>query len=169
MGRRERSRAVEHLANCETCLDELVEVGVLTGAAPRRRGWLVPAAVAAVLALLVLGRMMEDRPDTAVLRDSDRVRSEALQEIVVNGPADGVHPDSVRFTWRSVAPAATYEVTVTDDAGDVVWAGSSADTAAAVPPQAGLLAHARYYWFVDALLADGQTATSGVQEFQTGP
>ena len=39
----------------------------------------------------------------------------------------------------------------------------------ALPPSVALMRSARYYWYVDALLADGRALSTGVHEFMTGP
>ena len=72
------------------------------------------------------------------------------------------------FTWRSVAEGATYRLSLTDEAGDVLWTVNTPDTTVALV-DIMLEADQLYYWYVDALLHDGGSATTGVQQFMTPP
>ena len=138
----------------------------------RRRTWPVAAGLAAAVlaAILVFAPWEPSGPTGPVFRGPDTaVPGE-------RGPAPGiVHPADesttdlrgVRFGWRAAAPAATYRLTLTDDTGDVVWTASTTATLLTLPPDSALDPGATYFWYVDALLPDGRSVSSGVHEFRT--
>jgi hypothetical protein len=72
------------------------------------------------------------------------------------------------FTWHALPEATTYRVTITRADGDSVWAALTADTTAHTP--AGLLSpsEGQYYWYVDALLADGRSVAAPIRRFRPG-
>lgn len=75
----------------------------------------------------------------------------------------------LRFVWRSAGPAATYRLTLTDPSGAPVWTSSAPDTAVVLAETVKLEGGRAYFWYVDALLPDGRSATTGVQQFRTSP
>ena len=64
---------------------------------------------------------------------------------------------------------AQYRLTVADSTGGIVWSAESADTLLIPGPEAGLRAGAAYFWFVDALIPDGRTRTTGTHRFRIPP
>jgi hypothetical protein len=64
---------------------------------------------------------------------------------------------------------ATYRVTVTDTTGATRWTTETPDTAVTLPASARLEPGARYYFYVDALRADGWSVQSGPRTFTTAP
>jgi len=170
---RETERVRSHLADCDECRAEVVEVA---GAAERitstkRRRLYVPAAAAAVAALVLIGGPLTrdaDRGD--VLRAPDRIGTQgAADAIAAVTPSAGatVDPSGLVLTWRAVGPQTMYRVTVTDSGGDPLWSRETRDTAVLLPAQVVLERGAPYRWYVDALFPDGRTATTGVQSFRT--
>jgi len=165
----DRSRVEVHLAECAECRRELVEVRRVLGNLPRFRRWhlLVPAAAAAAALFVILGPPERDRRPAPVGRERGPRGTEraALIAVVEPGVGAAVAPGPVVFTWRGVGTGATYRLTVTDERGDVVWSANTADTMATLPARIGLERGRRYAWYLDALLPDGRSVTSGVRAF----
>ena len=168
-----------HLLTCSACREE-VRIGVIARAelgAPaaqarsrslRRGPWLILGAAAAAAVVFVIARpTTQDRSDRAVVRGGD----EGLPVIAALSPAAGavLSPASLAFVWRSAGTGAQYRLTITSEAGDVVWTGASADTVQHLQRDARLQPGRNYFWYVDALLPDGRSATSRVQRFTLAP
>jgi hypothetical protein len=78
-----------------------------------------------------------------------------------------VEARDVILRWAPIEPDARYLLTVTTAEGDSVWELMTADTSAAVP--IALEPGGEYLWYVDALLPDGSSASSGVHHFRVTP
>jgi anti-sigma factor RsiW len=177
LGGDERARVAAHLADCDICREEIVSVRRLLGhdlveesPAGRRRPVRYLAAVAAAAAAVwfLLVPTMQG-PDSR-LRSGPGSEAGAVAAIRILGPVgDAVRADEASFTWRRAGRDAQYTLTLTDAAGAVLWRVSTPDTAVVLPDDVPLEAARDYYWTVDALLADGETATSGLQGFETAP
>ena len=158
----ERGRIEQHLASCATCRAELTAV---VRRAPSRRGraWLwIPIGAAAAVALLFF------KPDAV----DDGLRFRTIQSVATMtaiAPADGgtVSLDSLAFAWQPAGSDASYRVTVTNEDGDVVWTETTADTVITVGTGVPVREGTTYFWYVDALLVDGSSTTTGVMEFST--
>ena len=129
-------------------------------------------AAAAVVAFLLLrpsGDVMS--PDQLLRGGSQGVDAEGVSQVIALSPVEGdlVPADSVAFVWRSVEPEALYRFTVTDRNGDELWSSSIADTMATLTLTEGLRRGGEYFWYVDALLSEGRSATTGIQRFRTEP
>jgi hypothetical protein len=85
-------------------------------------------------------------------------------------PLDGAvtAKDSVVFTWRSLGTEVSYRLTLTDERGDLIWSVGTTDTMVLLPSSAKLLSGRTNIWYVDALLADGRSATTGARRFRIG-
>jgi hypothetical protein len=172
LGEADRERVEAHLASCDDCRKDVVEVVRLFQFQPRRRVWYVAAGLAAAALaglLLFAPASNESGPAGPVLRGPtmDVPAGTSAVQIVQPGEGATLAADDVRFTWRAAAPGASYRVTVTDQNGDVVWSASTADTAASLPPDSVLSREQAYFWYVDALMPDGTSTSSGVHEFRT--
>lgn len=162
----ERSRVEMHLASCAECRAEFADVRRLL--LPRARSWvpfLVPAAAAAAVLLVV-----------ALPRDSEapsatRARPPAEVPLAVVSPAPGaeVAPGPVAFTWRSAGPGANYALTLQEPDGRVAWTSLGADTIAVLPDSLALAPGRTWFWFVDAMLPDGSSLSTGIRRFATRP
>lgn len=166
LGAGERRGVEAHLAQCDECRAEVVEV--VRMARMRRRSWIVPTAGVGIAAAAVLVITMMPRgitPVGPVLRNGHA----GTTAIAMIAPADSatVPADSVHFVWHPAGAEASYSVTVTDLRGDPVWRGGTTDTA--ITAGAALRSGTAYYWYVDALLPDGHTVTTGVRSFRAGP
>jgi hypothetical protein len=168
----ECARVKAHLADCDICRREVVSVSKLLERAPRSRGRVIAfsgVAAAAVLAFLLL----RPAPDSGSLTSpAVRARDTPLTSEGVSG-VRAIAPigplttgDNILFVWHRPSPGATYRFTLTDERGKKVWVGSTNDTTLAVPKQLTLAAKQSYNWFVDALLPDGSSATTGITSFQ---
>jgi hypothetical protein len=161
-----------HLASCAECRDVATGAATLLRGEARRRRWVaggVAVAAAAVIVLMVSLPVEQGGPVPDVMRDGPAIGTEGLASVEVVGPDPdhAAHPDSVVFAWRAVASAALYQLSVTDGAGGAVWETTTADTTVR-PPADTFEPDARYLWYVDALLPDGNVASTGVKEFRTG-
>jgi hypothetical protein len=176
---KERARAESHLAECDICRAEVVEVSrLLATPAPARRPfprWPAAAlAAAAVIAMLFLLRPADVllRPDTETLRVAEpAIRPDGVESIpVITPPADTPVPaEDLAFAWHSAEPEALYRFTLTEETGEVLWTVATSDTALALPGGLDLRAGGTYFWHVDALLPDGRSATTRVQRLTTRP
>lgn len=168
----DRERAVRHFAACDECREELTELRDVLPARRRVGAWRwITAAAAAILAVVTIPRFVGDR----AVEGNTRVRTEqgvrlpdGTSAISVVAPADlaTVPPTGLQLSWRSAGVGATYAVTVLDSSGSEVWKRTSlADTSITVPETTRLNPGSRYFWSVDARLADGTTAKTGAHTF----
>lgn len=173
----ERRVAEGHLAECATCRDELVVMSKLVADRAPVRRWprlaaSVGAIAAAVIAFAVIGPWRTTSgPGTApggIMRESTVVDGASRRVVSVVAPAEGdtVIPPALRFVWHSIAPNATYLLKMADETS-VRWRIDTADTTAALPDSVQLERGRSYTWWVDALTADGRTASTGVRQFRT--
>ncbi len=77
-------------------------------------------------------------------------------------------PTGITFGWHAGGAGASYQLTLTDDEGSVVWTLATTDTVASLPATVELEHASLYHWYVDGLLEDGRHASSGVHSFFTG-
>ncbi len=167
-----------HLEGCGLCRDELIQVTGMLGHARRQRRARVAggigAAAAALTGVLLLGPSVER--DVAeretMLRDGGPAVEEGVRKFGTVAPLDGARVESLAgavFLWREMAPGAYYSLTVTDERGDLVWSGSTTDTLLRLPADLEVEPGDRYFWFVEALLTDGTTATTDASRLWAEP
>ena len=168
-----RRRLEAHLVDCAECRREVMEgERTLRGAPSRRAAAWRPLAVLATLAAAAAvlftvlprggtseGRTIERSPD-APLR--------AVMPIVVVEPEDAARLTTAptTFVWRGAPGVSLYKFTLTDEQGHVLWSTSTRDSLLRPPASLEVPASASYYWYVDALRADGSTVSSGVHAFR---
>jgi hypothetical protein len=171
----DRDLVVTHLSTCAECRREVAELHGALPLAGRRRPrsrWIagVAVAAAAVIAFVAIPQLTKRPP---IVRDSiGETRTVATSPIETTSrvrivePADSgrVAPASV-FRWRSAGADASYVLTIQDAAGGPVWTTTVSDTSAPLPPTVKLAPGARYFWSVDASLADGSSSSSGPHSF----
>lgn len=178
----ERSEVEAHLADCSECRREVRSAWGLLSWWRRRRRTRVALAVAGAAAAVLLLVFLPfgdgpggDRisPDTPFRDTGPAAAAGRVQSLSVHGPGDGaVLPDGsspVRLRWESVSADVTYRVTLTAEDGTPVWSATTRDTVAPVPPDVRLRPGALYLWYVDALLPDGTSATTGTHSFRIEP
>ena len=166
----ERRRVELHLVSCAECRDELAELRRLHAGATRttwRRRWplvLVPAAAAAAMLAVLL-------PRQATVPTATRDGAPADPHLgIVAPPVDGaVAPGPVPFIWRSAGNGASYTLTVQATDGRVIWTATTMDTSVVTPDSVGIARGATWFWYVDALLPDGHSRSTGVQTTRAGP
>ncbi|MGH7584649.1 MAG: anti-sigma factor family protein [Gemmatimonadales bacterium] len=160
----ERSGVETHLASCAECRAELADVRRLL--APRRRDWLpvlVPAAAAAAVLLVLVWPRDPGAPSETRAGPTE----EAPLAVVSPAPGAEVAPGSVAFTWRSAGEGASYSLTLQESDGRVAWTSLVADTVAVLPDSLALAPGHTWFWFVDAMLPDGRSLSTGVRRFAT--
>jgi hypothetical protein len=165
----ERHGIEDHLAHCGRCRAELAAVRrlVKSGPVPRQltlRTGLAAAAVIAFLAL-TLGRLGSGGTDDRV-RTPPSLTGSGSELITAIQPADGDTVATARpaLIWRSIGGEPAYRVTITEETGKLVWTNTTTDTALTLPPTL-LSPRTTYFWYVDALRADGRAASTGVHRF----
>jgi hypothetical protein len=169
----ERQAVERHLLVCGECRRDLAEAADL-GSARRPRRWVmvgIPAAAAAVLALVIFGPLQSPgirNPDRPTVRGE---QAEGTRSFAPVAPIDGAElaVDSIAFSWRSEGPGVHYLLTLTDENGDIVWSTGTADTSLSLPREVGLQPGQRYYWYADALLQGARSSTTGILEFRVRP
>ncbi len=170
LGTVEQAQTEAHLAECSSCRAELLEVARLRRAPPHWRRWYVtvPAAAAAAVLVLLAVRPGPPEPGPGTIRAGP---SEGIPRFgtVAPVPDRPVPSDSILFVWHSAGVDANYRITVTDPTGSPVWTDATGDTTGLLPPGIRLTRDQAYFWYVDALLPNGQAATTGPREFRTAP
>jgi anti-sigma factor RsiW len=162
----DRRRVERHLADCDLCTEEVAAISRLGGSRRRHSRWLPYVAAAAVLAgIVLLLPRGGSRGGADTLRDG--TPDDAIAVVApLEGAAVAAPPTLV---WRGVPGATTYRVMVTGLDGDSLWAAHTSDTAVTLPEtivaDSGLTRH----WYVDALLSDGGSRSTGVRAFRTSP
>jgi hypothetical protein len=173
-----RARAVEHLAACERCRDEVAACVRLAATAPAHHDtsavWKVVAAVAAVLVLAVTLRSgLRQRALTGGERSATAERAAPMtSRITTVFPTDtvAIARAQLRFVWRRDSRASAYTFAIIDANGKpVVRIDEIGDTTFALPDTVRLVPSALYFWHVDAPHADGSSAVSGEMAFRVAP
>lgn len=163
-----RARFEAHLAECEPCATELVEVMRLHRRSTPARGRWLGLAAAAAIAVVVLGPHFARQPAVT----TSPVRGDSLPgaALALLAPADGARlREAPLLAWRGVEGATAYRVQVSRADGDSVWAETTRDTTATPPAAALEPSPEPYYWYVDALLADGRSVAGTPHRFHLGP
>lgn len=173
----ERDAVTAHLADCAPCRSEVVELRrALDAVGGPRRTWpfgtvaiaALAAGAAFVIAPALARRPPEEGPRPSATRAAGTApTTDAEPRVAAVAPHDealvaGAAPTLV---WRPAGAGAMYRVTVQDSAGSVAWSDTVEDTVATVAARPPLLRGQRYFWSVDARLADGQAITTGVRSF----
>jgi anti-sigma factor RsiW len=160
----QQARLDQHLAECDDCRTELVELSRVLRTAPRRKRWYVPvgavAAAAAVVALLVWPGSQE-QPNH---REPAVTMAPAPVGIAPRGPTTG----TPRLVWTSVPHAARYRLTVFDSTGAVIWESQTKDTSVEVVAST-LRRRVRYFWQVAAETGFDRWIRSDMVEFVIQP
>lgn len=175
IGDADRERIERHAAECDVCRREIAEVTVALRQERKTPSWRiwVPAAAAAVVAVLLVQPFGPGTgPDgTSRLRGPagipDREGAVAIR-IIAPSAESVVASGQVAFIWQAAGAGTSYQLTLTDDEGSVLWTLATTDTVAQLPDTIELDLASRYHWYVDAMLDDGQSRSSGVHSFTTG-
>lgn len=161
----ERQRVEDHLFDCSECRDNVAETQALVEKLRRPKrfasfvgiGGLV--AVAAVALFVVAPRF---KPQNT---DNPRVSRDAIESAVVAvyEPASNPTALPVRFAWAAVPGARIYRITLSSAEGTTIWSASLTDTTVILPDTVKLQNNVDYAWFVDAIMDDGSTRSTGLR------
>jgi len=171
----QRTGAEAHLADCRQCREEVAAVKRLLVARPIGRPMmLIPIGLAAAAALafvLLNTNRVDPGASTERLRTAPGVTlpADASSQIATRSPADGdtIGTVATAMLWSAVAGEPTYRLTLTDASGQPVWTTTTTDTSVTLPQNVVLQSRKTYFWYVDALRADGRAASTGVRRFTT--
>jgi len=161
-----------HLSDCWPCRQEVIGGRRLLRSRPYDRRWLlVPAAAAAVLALVLLRPGPAGEPGDGPLRAVGQQGQESARTLDVVSPAEGDTADvgGPSFIWRAARGEPLYRMTIADRTGRTLWTGDTSDTTLTPPPSLRLDRGSKYFWYVDALDVQGRSVTTGAQSFHTAP
>jgi hypothetical protein len=190
----QRAQAEAHLASCHHCRQRLISLfdaareGQVEPApdslkyralalAPQqeKRSFftslrpLAPIAVAAAMVLAVGVSFIGLRERTGPAPTSDlRQSGPGAGEIKLANPPNGSQVDSVKteFRWEDSTAGARYELTITDEKGDIVFQERNAKSPLTLDPGAMELSRRqKYYWSVTARFADGTRRESPIASF----
>lgn len=173
----ERATVEERLARSPELRAELVAATRLVSTHEESRArrpfiWrsatLLVTAAAAVALIAVLPRYRGFHQ--APVPTERRADAEDGGRVRLLTPADAavVPIASARFSWHPEGDA-SYRITIADASGATVWTTLTSDTTVTLPSAMSLRPGNHYYWYVDALRADGSSVTSGSQSFTTNP
>jgi len=159
-----RLATLDHVMECAECrrdfdlLWTVERAGAESGAAGRgapRRGWFMPAALAAsVLFAVGIGRQMLRSGDDTT-RGSG---ASGAVSLVQPGPQLAAG-QPVTFAWRPVPGASRYDLELLDARGSVAAAAATSDTSA-TPAATRDLPPGEYRWWVRATTSDARTVRS---------
>jgi len=162
-----RTRIEGHLLACDECRNLVSGAGQLLPPPARRTRRIVMLtgglAAAAVLVLMLVPRTPAPDPASQT-RDAEVVGPTGLNFAADAPPANAsVRVDTLVFRWTAIGEGTTYQLTVSDPAGAIVWTEQTTRTSLALPESAVSLFEPEqtYYWRVDALLPDLRSATTG--------
>jgi hypothetical protein len=165
----DRDRAEAHMAECAICRDEIVRTRMLTQRIERPKQFLVSGGVIAAAAAILIVAFPTLR-QRHVFQTGEKQRAVASPtSLIAYGPIGETSAKSVRFAWSASTGAASYRLTLSGENGIPLWTESAVDTSLTLPATIRLHPQSRYYWIVDALLANGTTRSTGLREFQTMP
>ncbi len=152
-----RLATLDHVMSCAECRAELdllrsidlagAEAGV--AASPKRKSWIMPAALAAsVLLAVVIGRLaLSGAPESEVVRSGPDARV-----ILLAPPAEATAGSPMLFAWHPIDGASRYRVEMLTKDGEVALEAETADTAILLQSTAGL-SPGEYQWWVGATSA----------------
>jgi len=170
LGDEDRDRLEDHLAGCDACRGQLLAAtGAIRGEKRRKRAR--TASGASALAVVIAGIFFLVPPsptsEAPQLRGgaSDALREVPVLEAVSPGEGATVAVGSTSLVWHSVDGVARYRITVSDPESNVVFERDVPDTVVSLQSVGGLAPGEVYVWYVDALLPDGRSVTTGVRSF----
>ena len=168
--------AVEaHLAECRACRQQVISARRVLAKQRARRPllWAVPAAAAAILALVIFSPEIHLRsPGNEVLRgDRESPNPDAAATLLVISPVSGdtINRAGVVFAWHSHPGQPLFRLTLSDGSGRELWSAETRDTTLTLPAGVSLDRGRTYFWYVDAAGADGRSLTTRTQRFATAP
>ncbi len=178
----ERDAVSRHLATCDECrallgppqAPEIADPKAFPVPAtplrhvPRDSHRVIGVVAAAVMVVAVALQVRRPSTGADVTRDGATSTVEG-RALTARSPSSGASlvTDTLVLRWAPAGASATYDVSIVDAAGELVWR-ANVDTVDIAPPadvKARLRPGRRYHWQVDAQLPDLRTTTTGPQEF----
>jgi hypothetical protein len=169
----DRERAERHLAECDSCREELAAsarvIATSVQVPVRRFPWRYLLPLAAGILLVVLIRRPSEHPRATDV--AERASPTSGSRIATVYPAAGasVGTNSLRFAWHPMDGSIGYGVIVKDASGARIWSGEAIDTVLTLPDSVRLQSGVPYVWRVDGQRADGTTAASVESGFRIAP
>ena len=195
-GKKEIRQIQNHLANCNTCLDELVQLQNFLSEIAKTGQEIIPepktaamiyrlpriakeflsygyrwrvAAVAAVILIISTIIFTTANMPKIVTRDQDN--SVSVRGIDSLYPEENavIHDMDIFFRWRGPQDVTHYSFILLDDEGEIVLESSTNHRIMKIPDTIILTAQTNYFWQVAAHLRDGQVVTSTMSQFHYQP
>ena len=164
----DRRRVEAHLTACDECRTEVVASRGAVSSAPSTkpsayRSWRVLAsAAAAAVVIIATATISRSRADRATERETNI----AAPAVAIASPAEGASLGADRVVaWHSLAENTSYRITIADQGAQPMYTTTVRDTSVRIPQSVTLATGGKYFWYVDAIRADGTTATSGLKSF----
>ena len=161
-----------HLAECDSCREEVAASARLVASVPTqaRRGvpWRLVVPLAAGILVAVMLVRPASQPDA---RPTERAVATDGSTIALVAPAADapLAAGRTRLVWRALDDSVAYNVVLKDASGDEVWTGETADTTIVVPASVRLRAGERYVWRVDGSRTDGTSVASVEMSVRASP
>jgi hypothetical protein len=171
----ERDKIEHHMAVCDECRIEVRAAVQLVRFNERKKMWYrgswVLAAAAALVALVITDPFSAGESEVSTFRASNDPLDVGDRVIAVVFPEQGaaLTGDSLRFIWHPAEPEVRYRFTLSNMLGEEIWSVDTADTALAIPGDITLEPAVTYVWYVDGLLLDGSSITTGTRRFELIP
>ncbi|MFC1639666.1 anti-sigma factor family protein [Gemmatimonadota bacterium] len=167
----ERDKVEGHLAACAECRAEMRAAAQVVRFQTRRKMWYGGAwvlAAAAVTTLFIASPFTARAPEGPTLRAPGTPLDVGDRLVSVIAPENGVsiQRDQLTFVWRPVEADARYRFTLTNVVGEVFWTADTSDTVLSIPTEVELESGQSYVWYVDVLLLDGRSITTGTRRFE---
>lgn len=175
LSREERAVAAAHLVDCDECRALVVDTrGVIRGhQGPvwRTRLAVGGLAAAAAVALLVLAPDIAVTPGTTPVTRTNGAHpiGEDVQRFASLGPPhrSTIVPDTTVLRWQSLDVGTIYQVTISNERGDLLLSIDTRDTTLSLDRLADtFIVGETYYWVVDAQLPNLRSARTTRSSFQ---
>lgn len=162
-----RLGTLDHVMSCAECRRDFdllraveragVESGAVAERVGKRRGWLMPAALAASVLLAVgVGRtVLRSGGDETTRGSGDAVE-------LMHPGREARAGDPLTFAWHPVPDASRYELELLDAGGGVAASVATTDTTA-TPAAAQALPAGDYTWWVRATTSDARAIRSALR------
>ena len=136
---------------------DLVRAAVRSSQAPRVSRFRIPLAIAATLAIALLGRALVQNEPEDVVRGNEGT---SVSISLLSPPEEVAQSDLGRFVWTRVPAATSYQPELIDDSGLVVWTENTTDTTIALPGPIVLTLGKTYRWRVVARTEAGEVLSA---------
>jgi hypothetical protein len=171
LARAEHDAVVDHLCDCPACRLEARDARALHVGVRRTRRplWItIASTLAAGLLFMIVPTLRSPPAPSTIERNTDtRIPADAIPRIDVLAPgSEGeLSARGLKFQWRAESVDVEYSMSLQDSSGHIVWSATTADTTLTLPADV-TVRPGLYFWTVDALRADGRTATTGTQRLR---